>query len=78
MVSLKAHYGGLTDSYKPVFDLPPYYVANQSVPYAEIGVGLTNILKILRVEYIHLLGKTYVDSGFTDKSGVRFRMEMSF
>jgi len=78
MVSLKAHYGNLTSAYKPVFDLPAYFSNEQNTPYAEIGVGLTNIFKVLRVEYVHLLGKTYANSSFTDKSGIRFRAEMSF
>jgi hypothetical protein len=48
------------------------------VPYAEIGVGLTNILKFLRVEYVHLLGNHYLDEPFTDKHGIRIRAEVSF
>ncbi len=78
MVSLKSHYGTLTGSYKPVFDLPGYYTTEMSKPYAEIGVGLTNILKVLRIEYVHLLGRTYANSGFTDKNGIFLRAEMSF
>jgi hypothetical protein len=45
---------------------------------AEIGFGLTNIFKVLRAEYVHQLGNTYIGSGFADKSGFRFRAEMSF
>jgi hypothetical protein len=78
MVSLKTHYGKLTGSYKPVFDLPGYYTTEMSKPYAEIGFGLTNILKVLRVEYVRQLGGTYLNSGFTDKNGIFFRAEMSF
>lgn len=78
MVSLKSHYGALTNSYKPVFDLPEYYQNEMTTPYAEIGVGLTNIFKVLRVEYVRQLGNTYVENEFTDKNGIRFRAEMSF
>jgi len=78
MVSLKCHYGALNQSYKGVFDLPDYYSNEIRQPYAEIGIGLTNIFKVLRVEYIHLLGNSYVGSGFVDKSGIRIRAEMSF
>ncbi len=78
MASLKCHYGTLTDAYKPVFDLPAYYTTEMSKPYAEVGVGLTNIFKILRVEYVHQLGGTYSNMSFTDKSGIFFRAEMSF
>lgn len=78
MASLKLHYGELTSSYKPVFDLPQYSSNQMSKPYAEIGIGLTNILKVLRVEYVHLLGNSYAGENFTDKNGIFFRAEMSF
>ena len=68
----------LQDAYKPVFDLPNYYSAEKSKPYAEIGFGLTNIFKVLRVEYVRQLGGTYLNSSFTDKHGIFFRAEMSF
>ena len=78
IVSFKAHVGDLNNSYKPVFDLPPYYSNETNKPYAEIGFGLTNIFKVLRAEYVHQLGGAYAGSGFTDRSGIRFRAEMSF
>ena len=79
MVSFKCHYGKLNSSYKPVFDLPGYYnTTKMSRPYAEVGVGLTNILKVLRVEYVHQFGGTYACKDFTDKDGIFFRAEMSF
>jgi hypothetical protein len=68
----------LNDSYHPVFDLPHYYTAKMSKPYAEIGFGLTNIFKVLRMEYVRQLGGTYINSGFADKNGIFFRAEMSF
>lgn len=78
MVSLKSHYGELTKGYTGVFDLPNYYSTEQQKPYTEIGVGITNIFKVLRVEYVRQLGNTYIYSGFADKGGIRFRAEMSF
>ncbi|MGQ1891822.1 DUF5686 family protein [Thermophagus sp. OGC60D27] len=79
IVSFKGHYGTMTEDYKGVFDLPNYYNTSDSeVPYAEIGVGLTNIFKILRIEYVRLLGNYYLNEGFTDKDGIRIRAEMSF
>ncbi len=78
IISLKVHVGDLNNSYKPVFDLPWFYSNESNKPYAEIGFGLTNIFKVLRVEYVHQLGNTYSNSNFTDKSGIRFRAEMSF
>ncbi|MCK5730135.1 MAG: carboxypeptidase-like regulatory domain-containing protein, partial [Draconibacterium sp.] len=78
MVSLKSHYGSVTNSYNGVFDLPDYYNNEGKKPYAEIGFGITNIFKVLRVEYVRQLTNTYTGSGFTDKNGIRFRAEMSF
>jgi hypothetical protein len=53
IVSLKCHYGTLNDAYKGVFDLPDYYTNDFKEPYTEVGIGLTNIFKVLRVEYVH-------------------------
>lgn len=78
MVSLKSHFGELNNGYKGIFDLPGYYSNEQNKPYAEIGFGITNIFKVLRVEYVRQLGNTYVGSGFADKNGILFRAEMSF
>ncbi|KJF43928.1 DUF5686 and carboxypeptidase-like regulatory domain-containing protein [Draconibacterium sediminis] len=78
MVSLKAHYGDRTSAYNPIFDLPEAFTQDLTHPYAELGLGITNIFKVLRVEYIHQLGGTYMDRSFTDNSGIRFRAEMSF
>lgn len=78
IISLKGHAGDLNNAYKPVFDLPPYYSNESNKPYAEIGLGVTNIFKVLRMEYVRQLGNTYKASNFTDKHGLRFRAEMSF
>jgi hypothetical protein len=78
VVSFKGHYGTLTDDYNGVFDLPAYYSTDDTVPYAELGLGITNIFKFLRVEYVRLIGNHYLHSAFTDKHGIRIRAEMSF
>ncbi len=78
IVSIKAHYGNLTKAYKPVFDLPVFYDNSQNVPYAEIGFGVTNVFKVLRVEYMRQLGGNYRNTDFTYKNGIFFRAEMSF
>ncbi|WP_167609203.1 DUF5686 and carboxypeptidase-like regulatory domain-containing protein [Maribellus sediminis] len=78
ILSFKMHVGTLTDGYKGVFDLPGYYSNPSSVPYAEIGIGVTNIFKVGRVEYVHLVGNKYKNSGFTDVHGIRIKGEFSF
>ena len=78
IVSLKIHHGKLKKSYKGVFDLPEYYSNDKKTPYGEIGFGLSNIFKVLRVEYVRQLGGEYEGTEFTDRNGIFFRAEMSF
>ena len=78
IISIKGHYGDLTNDYQGVFDLPQFYDNSTNKPYAEIGFGVTNIFKVLRAEYVRQLGNTYMNSGFADKNGLFFRAEMSF
>ncbi|MDG5798986.1 DUF5686 family protein [Marinilabiliaceae bacterium ANBcel2] len=78
IVSLKSHIGSLNSDYSGVFDLPDHYVTDFSTPYTEIGFGVTNILKVLRVEYVQQLSGRYRNQDFTDNSGIRIRAEMSF
>lgn len=45
-------------------------------PYVEAGVGIENILKVLRVDYVWRL--TYRDLPNIDKSGLRISLHMTF
>ena len=47
-----------------------------TVPYSEISVGVENILKVLRVEYIWKL--SYRDDGRTQNGGLRFNLAVKF
>lgn len=47
-----------------------------SKPYVEIGAGIENIFKVLRIDYIYRL--TYRDYPGIDKSGIRFTFHMQF
>ena len=76
IVSFKGHYGSLNSSYKGVFDLPAYY-KTASKPYGEIGFGLTNIFKVLRIEYVRSIG-SFSNNDFIDKHGLFLRAEMGF
>ena len=46
------------------------------VPYMEAGVGIENIFKFLRLDYIWRL--TYKDHPYINKQGVRFSMRFTF
>ena len=78
--------GGLTDKNNPVkdstlFRFPgtadrPVNILSPKTPYMEIGVGLDNILTILRVDYVWRL--TYRDLPGISKSGLRIALHFSF
>jgi len=78
VLSVKCHYGDLNSAYNGVFDLPQDYHNEIKKPYAEVGIGLTNIFKIIRVEYVHQVVGSYMNRGFTDNDGIFLRMETSF
>lgn len=76
LISLRASYGRLSEKNDPtlsgtLYDFPATSNEYGSVPYVEGAVGFTNILGLLRVEYVHrftyrdhpdaLLGKIRVD-----------------
>jgi hypothetical protein len=44
-------------------------------PYIELGYGINNIFKVLRVEAIHRL--SYIDSPNVKKFGVKFTLELT-
>jgi hypothetical protein len=46
----------------------------QSRPYIEVGYGVENILRFLRVDFIHRL--TYLDNPNIDKFGVKFSVDL--
>ena len=45
-------------------------------PYMEAGVGIDNILTVLRIDYVWRL--TYRENAGTDRHGVRFQIHVSF
>ena len=46
------------------------------MPYMEAGVGIDNIFKILRVDYVWRL--TYRDNYDADRGGVRIALHFTF
>ncbi len=77
LISLRASYGKLSAKNDPlkssssIYNFPPASYRYDSAPYVEGTIGITNILGLLRVEYVHrftyrdhpdaLLGKVRVD-----------------
>ena len=81
--SFRGLYGKLKDSNNPEmnnnlfrFPLDAHCKPMGKEPYMEIGVGLDNILTILRVDYVWRL--TYRDTPGVDKSGLRIQLHFTF
>ncbi len=75
IVSFKGIVGSLNQNHENVMDYPSSLGPVKS-PYTELGVGVTNLFKILRLEYVMRLSDT--NKADIWKSGVRFRIEFNF
>jgi len=60
----------------PRFPFQSFTRPMERTPYMELGVGIDNILTILRVDYVWRL--TYRDTPNTDRSGVRVSLHFTF
>lgn len=77
-------YGHLTDKNNPtkaddkdgLYQFPDCTYAMGNTPYMEASVGIENILKFLRIDYVWRL--SYRDHPGIQKSGVRMTMALSF
>lgn len=83
VVTFKALMGSLTRKNNPEYNDRLYRFPLKSAthlmtakPYMEIGVGIDNILTILRVDYVWRL--TYRDLPGIDRSGLRVSLHFSF
>jgi len=75
-------YGNLTDKNNPYINGEGLYAFPEGSfimgkkPYMEVGVGLENILKFIRLDYVWRL--SYMDNPNIQKRGLRFMMKLSF
>jgi hypothetical protein len=83
VLSLRGIWGSLSDKNNPTLSddvfLFPEDVPCQPMgdkPYMEAGVGLDNILTILRIDYVWRL--TYRDHAGTDRHGIRVQLHFNF
>ncbi len=81
IVSCRGLYGNLSDKNNPaltdgLFKFPEASTTMGKKPYVELGVGIENILKVLRLDYVWRL--TYRDLPGISKSGVRISLHMTF
>ena len=87
IVTFKGIYGNITDANNPnitsgLMQLPTDKDGNTSSyslkekPYLEAGVGVGNIFKFFRVDYVQRL--TYLDNPNVQKWGIRFKFKFDF
>ncbi len=81
VLSFRGLYGSLSDKNNPdissgLFLFPERSYLMGNVPYMELGVGLENILKILRIDYFWRL--TYRDHPNIDRQGLRIQLQATF
>lgn len=87
MASLKVLYGGISSKNMPDNDPRLYRFATNKdgvqtsfgldrAPYIEASVGISNIFKLLRVDYIRRFN--YLDHPNVTKSGIRARIHVDF
>jgi len=75
VVSLRTIAGNLSDRHRTELILPEEsYELN--VPYAEAGIGIENIFKIIRIDFMKRLN--YLDHPNTSEYGIRGTIELSF
>ncbi len=77
-VSFKSFWGSLSNRHDSFMLQPGFLRAPMDKPYMEMGFGITNIFKVLRVEYVRRINKGAVYNEFSSKDGIRFRIEVSF
>lgn len=85
--AIKAIWGGLSDDNIPSLDnnLPEFSKDGNGLyktyhledkPYLEANVGIDNIFKVLRIDYVRRF--TYLEHPNIDKWGIRFRLRFTF
>ncbi len=83
VLTLRGIWGSLSDKNNPalngdIFQFPSDVScrAMGNEPYIEAGVGIDNILTILRVDYVWRV--TYRDNAGTDRHGIRIQLHFNF
>lgn len=83
VVSFRGLYGKLSDKNNPElnnnlyrFPFDSFAQPMKKQPYMEFGIGIDNILTILRIDYVWRL--TYRDTPNVDKSGLRIQLHFTF
>jgi hypothetical protein len=77
-MSFKMFYGTLRGEHSQFFQSPPGLVELGKEPYFEAGIGVGNIFKVLRIEYVRRLNTASFFNQISSKNGIKLRIEVSF
>jgi len=75
VISVKSAWGSLSDKHREIMAFPDN-LSTLKKPYIEAGVGVENILKILRVDALWRL--SYLDNPDIAKFGIRVKFQFKF
>ncbi|TKG96948.1 carboxypeptidase-like regulatory domain-containing protein [Puteibacter caeruleilacunae] len=78
IIAFKGFYGKLLGDHNKVITIPDYLRAPHKDPYMEISAGVTNIFKVLRIEYVSRINSGKSFDRFSSKNGIRVRLEVNF
>lgn len=78
IVAFKAFYGKLLGNHSHKLIMRDYLHTPLDKPYMELSLGLTNIFKCLRIEYVRRLNTHKAYTNFSSPHGLKFRLEVSF
>ena len=81
ILSFRGMYGSLNNKNNPayssgLFQFPTGSYTMGKTPYMEAGIGIENIFKVLRIDYVWRM--TYLDHPNIDKTGIRFALDVAF
>ena len=78
IVSFRGFYGSLSkqNQTNSILKFPAGMIPLGNEPYMEVGVGILNIFKFLRLDYIWRLN--YTENPNVEKSGLRFNLDFYF
>ena len=87
VIGFKGMYGNLSEKNRPnnadtglLYKFPyedeAYHLLDRNTPYMELSLGIENIFRVLRVDYVRRL--TYRNYPGIDKDGVRIQLHVQF
>ena len=76
--TFKAYFGKLLGNHNKIMQMPDMLRAPMSTPYMEASMGITNIFKCLRIEYVNRINRGQSYNEFSSKHGIRMRIEVTF